>query len=105
MNPHIEPKRPDSRRRLSRVLVASIMGASVFAGVAHLTSPSVVAGERNTISATPTPTPTPTSPMAISDSELFRREAGAALDQMFADRRTGTEEPDTRGAPIAAYAR
>ena len=103
MNPHIEPKRPDSRRRLSRVLVASVMGASVFAGVAHLTSPSVVAGEHNTISATPVPAPT--LPMAISDSELFRREAGAVLDQMIANRRTGIEEPDTRGAPIAAYAR
>ena len=101
MNPPIEPKRRDSRRRWSRVLVASVMGAAVFAGVAHLTSPSVVAGERNTTSATPTPT----SPMAISDSELFRREAGAVLDQMIADRRTGAEGPDTRGAPIAAYAR
>ena len=101
MNPHIEPKRPDSRRRLSRVLVASVMGASVFAGVAHLTSPSAAADERNTISAMPAPT----SPMAISDSELFRREAGAVLDQMIANRRIGTEEPDTRGAPIAAYAR
>ena len=101
MNPHIEPKRPDSRRRLSRVLVASVMGASVFAGVAHLTSPSVVAGERNTIAATPTPT----SPITISDSELFRREAGAVLDQMIANRRNGAEGPDTRGAPIAAYAR
>ena len=103
MNPHIEPKRPDSRRRLSRVLVASVMGASVLAGIAHLTSPSVEAGERNTMS--PTPAPMPTSPMAISDSELFRREAGAVLDHMIANRRTGIEEPDTRGAPIAAYAR
>ena len=105
MNPHIEPKRPDSRRRLSRVLVASVMGAAVFAGVAHLTSPSVVAGERNTTSATPTPTPTPASPMAIGDSELFRREAGAVLDQMIAKRLTRTEEPDTRGASIAEYDR
>ena len=103
MNPPIEPKRPDSRRRLSRVLVASVMGAAVFAGVAHLTSPSVVAGERNTTSATPTPTPA--SRMAIGDSELFRREAGAVLDQMIAKRLTRTEEPDTRGASITEYDR
>lgn len=75
------------------------MGAAVFAGVAHLTSPSVVAGEHNATSATPT------LPMAISGSELFRREADAVFDPMIVKRLTATEEPDTHGASAAAHQR
>ena len=79
------------------------MGAAVFAGVAHLTSPSVVAGERSTMPAASTPSPT--SSMAISDSELFRREADAVFDPAIVNRLADTEEPDTRGTSIAAYER
>lgn len=73
------------------------MSAAVFAGVAHLTSPSVVAGERNATSG-------PTPPMAISGSELFRREADAVFDPMIVKRLTATEEPDTHGASTASTA-
>ena len=101
MNLHIEPKRPESRRRLSRVLVALVMGAALFAGVAHLTSPSVVVGEGNATAAPSTLTP----PKATSDPHLFRREADATSHHVVVNRLADIEEPDTRGDSIAFFER